>query len=122
MARRRLEHREEDNAYKREYMRKWYADHPDGLRRRDLRIKYGLTLEDFNEMLEIQGGCCAACCRVSDKWTVDHDHSCCPGQKTCGKCVRSILCSTCNTALGMAGDSSLRLRLLAHYIDSWREL
>src|SRR4029077_2130187 len=31
---------------------------------------------------------------------VDHDHNCCPGAHSCGKCIRGILCGTCNSALG----------------------
>jgi hypothetical protein len=30
---------------------------------------------------------------------VDHDHTCCPGEYTCGKCVRGLLCDDCNKKL-----------------------
>lgn len=30
---------------------------------------------------------------------VDHDHKCCSGDKSCGKCVRGILCPGCNTGM-----------------------
>jgi hypothetical protein len=33
---------------------------------------------------------------------VDHDHNCCQTGKSCGKCVRGLLCSTCNRSLGHA--------------------
>lgn len=33
---------------------------------------------------------------------IDHDHRCCPGDVSCGKCVRGIVCSRCNTGIGHA--------------------
>lgn len=45
---------------------------------------------------------------------VDHDHSCCDGSRdTCGRCIRGVLCSLCNTGLGCfkeQGDLLLRAR------------
>jgi hypothetical protein len=33
---------------------------------------------------------------------IDHDHDCCPGSYTCGKCVRGVLCAPCNRTLTTA--------------------
>jgi hypothetical protein len=51
-------------------------------------------------------------------WHVDHDHACCPSSKSCGKCVRGLLCSRCNVALGMCDDSPDRLRALLRYLGA----
>lgn len=33
---------------------------------------------------------------------VDHDHGCCPvTNHSCGRCLRGLICSTCNSAIGM---------------------
>lgn len=100
-------------------MRKWHAENPDGVRRRDLRAKYNITPEEFDEKLAEQGGCAARCGRQGSRWVQDHNHDCCPGEKTCGECLRGILCNECNLTLGLAGDSADTLRLLADYLDGW---
>ena len=48
---------------------------------------------------------------------VDHDHDCCPGSRSCGLCVRGLLCGTCNSAAGMLGDDPDRARALGVYLD-----
>lgn len=72
--------------------------------------RYTLSKARFDEMLADQGGACAICRAPftgSRKIHVDHDHSCCPGRSSCGKCVRGLLCTRCNNGLGFleAGDS-----------------
>lgn len=50
---------------------------------------------------------CEICGRAlaDSQINVDHDHSCCPGQQTCGLCLRGLLCRSCNRGLGSFGDS-----------------
>lgn len=73
-------------------------------RARHLMRQYGLTQERFAAMLASQNGGCAICGTAtpggSGAFHVDHDHTCCPGEKTCGACVRGLLCKGCNTRLG----------------------
>jgi hypothetical protein len=40
---------------------------------------------------------------------VDHDHACCPGIKSCGKCVRGLLCVACNILVGHYEGYMLRV-------------
>lgn len=75
-----------------------------------LQKTYGITLEEYNKILDSQNGVCYLCKKHEKKLhkktgkpvylSVDHDHSCCPGQKTCGKCTRGLLCNNCNTLIG----------------------
>lgn len=50
---------------------------------------------------------------------IDHDHSCCPGKGSCGKCVRGILCRNCNVGLGFLKDSIPRLEDAISYLSSY---
>lgn len=117
--------------------REWLAEEdfntrsksPDGLtarckacsRRASLWKFYRLTLERFNEILDSQGGGCAICRRVQVRgWHVDHDHACCPEGRTCGLCVRGILCSNCNTGIGMLQENEETLESALSYLRAWR--
>lgn len=73
-------------------------------RRAKTLAKYKMTVEQYDKMLADQGGVCKICGKEDDAGkalAVDHDHRCCPTENTCGKCVRGLLCSRCNTALGI---------------------
>lgn len=82
------------------------------------RNKWGISLKEFEEILIAQGGGCAICGeRVNPdggRLAVDHDHDCCPGKRSCGKCVRGVLCGPCNKGLGLLRDSP---ELLTKAID-----
>lgn len=82
--------------------------------------KFGLTAEGYAELLLRQGGGCAICKSTTPagrgRFHVDHDHACCPGPGSCGKCVRGLLCHHCNLGLGNFKDDPLRLKLAASYL------
>ena len=84
--------------------------------------RYSITEQRYDEILAAQGGVCAICkkdCRRGSL-SVDHDHTCCPGVKSCGKCVRGLLCRTCNQALGNLRDDPTLMRAAADYVESER--
>lgn len=61
---------------------------------------YGVTPELFEALWALQGRVCAACGRpIRNRPCIDHDHDCCPGATSCGKCVRGILHPDCNRTL-----------------------
>ncbi|HEY2078727.1 MAG TPA: endonuclease domain-containing protein [Streptosporangiaceae bacterium] len=80
---------------------------------------YGLTQEQFDRLLEVQGHACAMCHEPFDGGQlihVDHDHACCQKRnRSCGKCVRGLLCHGCNIALG---HIERRYDLARTYLDS----
>lgn len=110
--------REAHNAIQRRYR----ANNPDVARDSYLRRNHGISLVEWDLKLEAQGGCCAACQAPGPGkggWHTDHDHRCCPGSASCGKCIRGILCHGCNTTAGLAGDDPARLRALADYLEAY---
>ena len=89
-----------------------------------LRESFGITLIQYDAMLAEQNGCCAICgsgvAWKSDrlvKFSVDHDRACCPGKRSCGQCVRGLLCNACNRGLGQFNDDPITLRRAIAYLN-----
>jgi hypothetical protein len=109
-------------ATKAQWAREYRARHPELTRKICLR-RFRMTPEEFEKILNAQGRACAICRTTTPsgkyrQWCVDHDHRCCPGRKkSCGKCIRGLLCASCNHALGEAKDNPAILREMANYIE-----
>ena len=92
--------------------------------RYELNSKYGITPQQYEDMLKKQKGCCALCFEPEKlshngkviRLAVDHDRSCCPShRKTCGKCIRALLCSDCNRLVGrLEANPELTARALEY--------
>jgi hypothetical protein len=94
-------------------------------RLRTLRL-YNLTQDDWDAMVLQQGDRCGICRTdrpggKGERWHIDHDHACCPGTGSCGRCVRGLLCHDCNVALGRMKDNPALLRAAAAYLELPRQ-
>lgn len=80
---------------------------------------YNLTRDEYEALLFAQNGVCAICLSPPGRrgWAVDHDHSCCPGPRSCGKCVRGLLCDKCNIGLGYFNELPALLKRAANYLE-----
>lgn len=80
-------------------------------RRLYLTKKYGLSVEQYENMVLARNGC-DICHKVYKQkyYHIDHDH------KT-GK-VRGLLCAKCNRALGYFGDNIAGLQKAIDYLNS----
>lgn len=81
----------------------------------------GLTLPEREAMAARQGHKCYLCGTTETpegRLHVDHDHSCCPGPTTCGKCIRGLICGRCNRALGLINEDTGTLRKMLTYLKA----
>lgn len=79
-----------------------------------LMLRYGMTVQQFDTLLEEQGGRCAIC-RTDEPggrgtWHVDHNHE--TGS------IRGLLCWRCNQGLGYFRDSPYSLTAAVAYLSN----
>ena len=87
-----------------EYCKRYYQKNKTAHRNRMLKLNFGITLEEYNEIFNQQDGVCAIC-ETAETGTrngapitlaVDHCHD--TGE------IRGLLCRQCNSALGWFKD------------------
>jgi len=93
--------------------REWARRNPEKVKNAALRLRFNVTLKEYNDLLLTQNNKCAICLidmsRVSRKFAVDHDH------KT-GK-IRGLLCGQCNRGLGYFKDNIALLIRAKEYLN-----
>jgi hypothetical protein len=95
-------------------VRKRHQENPERTKNNDLKRLYGITLNEYNQMLMEQNYCCRTCGTTEaggkyGKFMVDHCHS-------TGK-VRGLLCKSCNIALGEIKDNRQTLLNMVEYLE-----
>lgn len=94
-------------------MRNKRKENPEKARESRLRRKYGITINEYFDMLLAQRGTCALCDRISSDekhgvLSVDHCHV--------TNRVRGLLCNQCNRSLGILGDQPESLLKAYNYL------
>ncbi len=112
-----------DNAARRKWRTRNATRAKRSARERQLRYKYQLTTDAYNDLLKSQDNKCAICLceqnssaygvNISEHFAIDHDHR-------TGK-VRGLLCNTCNRALGMFKDDVGTVSRALNYLSNYQE-
>jgi len=100
-----------------EYHKSYRRNHQSQHRNQSLKQTYRINAEDWEDLFEIQKGCCAICgthqSGLRRRLDVDHNH------KT-GK-IRALLCSRCNVLIGQAKEDINSLELMINYLKEYNE-
>lgn len=117
----------EENAQR---CRNWRHTHPEQKYKWTTLFKHHLSQQGFDDLLVKQGGLCPVCkepliitfgsLRSGKTVHIDHDHTCCPGAYSCGKCIRGLLHCNCNAGIGYLRDDSTICRNAAEYLSSFK--
>jgi len=93
------------------YFQDYHVKHREEAQDRRLRATYGLSVEGYRALFDLQLGRCAICGTEpgARALAVDHDHA--------TGAVRGLLCSPCNRALGGFRDDAKLLARAAQYLE-----
>lgn len=90
----------------------WKSQNPYKNHKNHIRAVYGVSESEYNSMFDAQKGCCAICLThqsdMKRRLAVDHCHT--------HSHIRGLLCTNCNTALGMLKDNIQALERAVDYL------
>lgn len=95
----------------------WRKNNPEKCKKHQWKrsfTKMGITPEIYGEKLSRQNGVCAICGKTNTggkRLFIDHDHK--------SGAVRGLLCTHCNTGIGMFGDDREILAAAISYLIEW---
>src|SRR5271165_5798167 len=97
--------RENNTEYLKQSKRRRYFDNKEKYTAVQIKTKYNITFKQKQKMYADQGNNCLFFSHCNNRTTItgihiDHNHKCCAGKRSCGKCIRGLLCSRCNVLLG----------------------
>lgn len=100
---------------------KWKKDNPERSKRssreRSLKFRFGINLQEYEELLHKQNYACAICGSTETRnmgdtvWSLSVDHNHITGK------IRGLLCNNCNRGLGLLGDSLEALKKAIKYLE-----
>lgn len=91
----------------------WQAKNPRAKHISYLKRTYNLSFEEYQDLMK--SGC--EVCGSYENLRIDHNHDCCPSKtKTCGKCIRGVLCDRHNLAEGLLRGNPEEAMALAQYM------
>lgn len=86
------------------------------MRNNKLKKDFGISLDEYNQILASQGGVCAICGRTEKEnkkmLAVDHDHTTLKN--------RAILCSSCNLTIGFIEKNKIDIDKIKEYINKFK--
>ncbi len=98
------------------YTAQWRAKNPERQHKMEIKRRYALSIEQYNQMLIDQNYKCAICSKQHDsslkrgRLYVDHCHN--------SKEVRGLLCGACNSMIGYANhDQAILLKAISYLKD-----
>jgi len=96
--------------------KQYRKEHPEAMLKADLKRHFGITVEEYKQMIVKQNGLCAICNQPEkngNRISLDHDH------KT-GK-NRELLCNNCNMGIGRLKESEEILLSAISYLKKHGE-
>lgn len=98
-----------------QYGKEYREKNPLYSRKQSLK-RFGLSLEDFYEMIKIQNNSCSICGNEFKKYSdahLDHNHI--------TNKHRGLLCSSCNTSIGLVKENTVTLNSMINYLELWKK-